>query len=104
MAWVFLFLAGLFEVLWAVGLKASDGFTRLWPTIGTLMGLVVSLGLLSLALRTIPIGTGYPVWTGIGALGTAILGMLLYGEPVTAWRIVCIALIAAGILGLKWTA
>jgi quaternary ammonium compound-resistance protein SugE len=104
MAWFLLFLAGVFEVLWAVGLKASEGFTRPWPTVATLIGLVLSLVLLALALRTIPLGTGYAVWTGIGALGTAILGMALYHEPVTAWRIACIALIAAGILGLKWTA
>ncbi len=101
MAWGILFLAGLLEVAWAVGLKYTDGFTRLWPTVGTAAALVSSMGLLGLALRTLPLGTAYAVWTGIGTIGTAILGIVLFGEPATAMRLVCIALIVAGIIGLK---
>ncbi|HEX9936032.1 MAG TPA: quaternary ammonium compound efflux SMR transporter SugE [Longimicrobium sp.] len=101
MAWGILVLAGLLEVGWAVGLKYSEGFTRLWPTIGTAAGLVGSMVLLGVALRTLPIGTAYAVWTGIGTIGTAILGIVLFDEPATAMRLVCIALIVSGILGLK---
>ncbi|HEU6450242.1 MAG TPA: quaternary ammonium compound efflux SMR transporter SugE [Gemmatimonadaceae bacterium] len=101
MAWVVLFVAGLFEVGWAIGLKYTEGFTRLWPTVGTLISVVVSMGLLGVALRTLPVGTGYAVWTGIGTVGTAVLGIILFREPATAARLFCIALIVAGIVGLK---
>ena len=101
MAWLVLVLAGLFEIGWAVGLKYTDGFTRLWPTVGTAMALVMSMALLGAAVRTLPIGTAYAVWTGIGALGTVALGIVLFGEPATPARLFCVALILAGILGLK---
>jgi quaternary ammonium compound-resistance protein SugE len=101
MAWVVLFVAGLFEIGWAVGLKYTEGFTRLWPTIGTVISVVLSMGLLGVALRTLPVGTGYAVWTGIGTVGTAVLGIILFREPATAGRLFCIALIVAGIVGLK---
>ena len=101
MAWIVLFIAGLFEVGWAVGLKYTHGFTRLWPTVGTAVSLVASMGLLGVALRTLPLGTAYAVWTGIGTIGTAALGVVLFREPATAARLVCIALIVAGIVGLK---
>jgi quaternary ammonium compound-resistance protein SugE len=100
-AWVWLFLAGLLEVGWAVGLKVSEGFTRLWPSVLTVIAMAASLGLLGLALRALPVGTAYAVWTGIGAVGTAAFGMLVLGEPATAMRIGGIALIAAGIAVLK---
>ena len=103
MDWWFLVLAGLLEIGWAIGLKYTDGFTRLWPTVFTLVTLAASMIFLALAVRTIPIGTGYAVWTGIGAVGTAVLGILLFGEGVGAARLFCIALIVAGILGLKLT-
>ena len=101
MAWVVLFVAGLFEVGWAVGLKYTHGFTRLWPTVGTAVSLAASMALLGVALRTLPLGTAYAVWTGIGTIGTAALGVLLFREPATAARLVCIALIVVGIVGLK---
>ena len=101
MPWVVLVIAGLFEVGWAVGLKYAEGFTRLWPSIGTAAALVLSMGLLGVALRTLPLGTAYAVWTGIGTVGTAILGIVLFREPATAARLACIALIVAGIVGLK---
>lgn len=101
MAWVVLFVAGLMEVGWAVGLKYTAGFTRLWPSIGTIAALVVSMALLGLSLRTLPLGTAYAVWTGIGTVGTAVLGIILFREPATAARLVCIALILTGIVGLK---
>jgi quaternary ammonium compound-resistance protein SugE len=104
MAWVILVVAGLFEIGWAVGLKYTEGFTRLWPVVGTAVALVASMGLLGLALRTIPLGTAYAVWTGIGTVGTTVLGIMLFREPATAIRILCIALIVAGIAGLKLTA
>jgi quaternary ammonium compound-resistance protein SugE len=104
MAWVVLVVAGVFEIGWAVGLKYSEGFTRLWPTVWTAAALVASLGLLALALRTLPLGTAYAVWTGIGSVGTAVLGIVLFREPATAMRLVCIALIVSGILGLKLAA
>jgi quaternary ammonium compound-resistance protein SugE len=102
MAWVVLFVAGLREIGWAVGLKYTAGFTRLWPTLGTAAALVASMGLLGVALRTLPLGTAYAVWTGIGTVGTALLGILLFREPATATRLLCIALIVAGIAGLKF--
>lgn len=101
MAWVLLLVAGLFEIGWAIGLKYTDGFTRLWPTTWTVLAMVASVVLLALAVRTLPIGTAYAVWTGIGAAGTALLGIYLFGEPATALRLACIAVIVAGIVGLK---
>ena len=101
MAWVLLFTAGLFEVGWAVGLKYTVGFTRPWPTAFTVVSMVVSMALLGLAVRTLPIGTAYAIWTGIGTVGTALLGMLLFQEPATAARLVFITLIMIGILGLR---
>ena len=101
MTWVILFVAGLFEIGWAVGLKYTDGFTRLWPTVGTAVALLASMSLLGLALRTLPLGTAYAVWTGIGSVGTAILGIILFREPATAMRLACIGLIVVGIVGLK---
>ena len=101
MAWVLLIVAGLFEIAWAIGLKYTDGFTRPLPTTLVLGAMVASVWLLAIALRTIPVGTGYAVWTGIGAVGTAILGMFLFDESRDALRIGCIVLIVAGIVGLK---
>lgn len=101
MAWVVLFIAGLMEVGWAVGLKYTAGFTRLWPSLGTIGALIVSMGLLGLSLRSLPLGTAYAIWTGIGTLGTAVLGIILFREPATAARLLCIALILTGIVGLK---
>ena len=101
MAWTILLIAGLFEIAWAIGLKYTDGFTRLWPTVGTVLAMVLSVVLLGLALKTLPVGTAYAVWTGIGAVGTAVLGIVLLGEPVNAGRLVSLALIVAGIIGLK---
>ncbi len=101
MAWFILFIAGLLEISWAVGLKYTEGFTRLWPTVFTAAALVASMFLLGLAVRTLPLGTAYAVWTGIGTVGTALLGIILFGEPATAARLVCIGLIVTGILGLR---
>ncbi len=102
MPWLYLLLAGLLEVGWAIGLKYTHGFTRLWPSVGTGAAMIVSFFFLSLALKTIPVGTGYAVWTGIGATGTALFGIWLFGEPATALRLSCIGLILAGIVGLKF--
>jgi quaternary ammonium compound-resistance protein SugE len=102
--WFILFVAGLFEVGWAIGLKYAEGFTRPIPSILTLVSMVVSVVLLGIALRELPVGTGYAVWTGIGSVGTAILGIVLFGDPATAGRIACIGLIVAGIVGLKLAA
>lgn len=104
MVWVVLVIAGLFEVGWAIGLKYTEGFTRLWPSVGTLGAMVVSVGLLGLAMRSLPVGTAYAVWTGIGAVGTVVLGIVLFSEPATAARLACVGLIVAGIVGLKLTA
>jgi quaternary ammonium compound-resistance protein SugE len=101
MTWVILFIAGLLEIGWAVGLKYADGFTRLWPSVATVVSLIGSMGLLAVALRTLPLGTAYAVWTGIGTVGTAVLGIVLFREPATAMRLTCIALIVAGIVGLR---
>ena len=101
MAWIMLVIAGIFEVGWAVGLKYTHGFTRPWPTLATIACIVVSMGLLGLAARSLPIGTAYAVWTGIGAVGTALIGMAVLADPVPAPRIACLALIVAGIVGLK---
>lgn len=102
MAWVTLFFAGLFEIGWAVGLKYSNGLTRFWPSVATVLAMTVSLTLLGLALRTLPLGTAYAVWTGIGAIGTVLLGIALFGESASAGRLICVGLILAGILGLKF--
>ena len=101
MAWSLLFVAGLLEIGWAIGLKYTEGFTRLMPSVLTLGSMIGSVVLLGLALKSLPVGTAYAVWTGIGTVGTAILGILLFNEPATALRLACIALIVAGILGLK---
>lgn len=101
MAWVLLVVAGLLEVGWAIGLKYTQGFTRPWPSVFTLAAMVVSVVLLGIAMKTLPVGTSYAVWVGVGAVGTAILGMLLFGEPATAARLVSLGLIVAGIVGLK---
>lgn len=102
MAWTYLIIAGLLEIGWAVGLKYTEGFTRLWPSVATVAAFAGSMILLAAALRHIPVGTGYAVWTGIGAAGTAIIGMVFLGESREAIRILCIALIVAGVLGLKF--
>ena len=101
MAWFILFIAGLFEIGWAVGLKFTEGFTKPIPTVLTGISLVASMGLLGWAVKSLPLGTAYAVWTGVGAVGTAIVGILLFKEPATAGRLVCLALIVSGILGLK---
>lgn len=101
MSWTILLLAGMFEIAWAVGLKYTDGFTRLWPSVGTAAAMGVSLYLLAVAMRGLPLGTAYAVWVGIGAVGTAILGITLFGEPANVGRLVSLGLILAGIIGLK---
>ncbi len=101
MAWIYLFVAGLFEIGWAVGLKYTHGFTRLTPSVLTVAAMTVSLFMLGLALRSLPLGTAYAIWTGIGTIGTAILGIVLFSEPAEALRLACIGMIAAGIIGLK---
>jgi quaternary ammonium compound-resistance protein SugE len=103
MAWLYLGIAGLFEVVWAIGLKYTDGFTRLWPSIWTLAGMVASIGFLAQALKTIPLGTGYAIWTGIGAVGTAVLGIVLFGESKEPLRLAFILIIVAGIVGLRFS-
>ena len=104
MPWIYLALAGLFEIGWAVGLKYSDGFTRLWPSVATAAAMIVSVLLLALATRSLPIGTAYAIWTGIGAVGAVILGIALFGDSAAPLRLLCVALIVAGIVGLKLTA
>lgn len=101
MAWFTLLLAGLLEIGWAIGLKYTDGFTRFWPSVATLSSMLVSLLLLASALRSLPLGTAYAIWTGIGAVGTVTLGIVLFGEPATLGRLICVGLIVAGIAGLK---
>lgn len=101
MAWVILVVAGLLEVGWAIGLKYTEGFTRLWPSVGTLLAMVVSMWLLGVAMRSLPVGTAYSVWVGIGSVGTVICGIVLLGEPANLGRLVSLALIIAGIVGLK---
>ncbi len=101
MAWIYLALAGLFEIGWAIGLKYTEGFTRPLPTALTVASMVVSLGLLGLALKTLPVGTAYAIWTGIGTIGTVALGIMLLGESANALRLSCIGLIVLGIVGLK---
>ena len=101
MAWIILFLAGLFETGWAIGLKYTDGFTRLWPTVWTVFAMIVSLWLLGIAVKTLPVGTAYSVWVGVGAVGTVVLGIALLEEPANAARLISVGLIIAGIIGLK---
>jgi quaternary ammonium compound-resistance protein SugE len=101
MHWFILLLAGLFEVGWAIGLKYTEGFTRLWPTVGTVAAMIISLGLLGVAMKSLPVGTSYAVWVGVGAVGTALLGIVLLGESANAGRLVSLGLIVAGIVGLK---
>lgn len=101
MAWLILCIAGLLEVAWAIGLKYTEGFTRFWPSAGTLVALVASFVLLGLAMKSLPVGTAYSVWVGIGAVGTVILGVFLFHEPTNALRIISVCLILAGVVGLK---
>jgi quaternary ammonium compound-resistance protein SugE len=101
LTWILLFIAGLFEIGWAIGLKYTEGFTRPWPTVGTLASMILSVVLLGLAMRQLPVGTAYAVWTGIGAVGTALLGIVLFGESAAVARLVCLGLILSGIVGLK---
>jgi quaternary ammonium compound-resistance protein SugE len=101
MAWIILVLAGLFEVGWAIGLKYTQGFTRLWPTIWTVLAMVISLWLLGIAMKSLPVGTAYSIWVGVGSVGTVILGIALLGESANAGRLISVALIVAGIVGLK---
>lgn len=101
MAWTLLVIAGILEIGWAIGLKYADGFTRLWPSVWTISAMIVSMYLLALAAKTLPIGTAYAVWVGIGAAGAMVLGMVLLGEPRTLARVVCVSLIVAGVIGLK---
>ena len=101
MAWVILVLAGLFEVGWAIGLKYTEGFTRLWPSIWTVLAMTISLGLLGIAMKSLPVGTAYSIWVGVGAVGTVILGIVLLGEPANAGRLISVAFIIVGIIGLK---
>ncbi len=101
MAWVILVLAGLFEVGWAIGLKYTQGFSRPWPTVWTVFAMIISLWLLGIAMKTLPVGTAYAVWVGVGAMGTVILGIVLLGEPANAARLISVGLILAGVVGLK---
>ena len=101
MAWVVLFFAGLLEIGWAVGLKYAEGFTRLWPSVATISAMVLSMALLGVAVRTLPLGTAYAVWTGIGTAGTVLAGILFFGEPGSFLRLLCVLLILSGIIGLK---
>ncbi len=104
MNWMILVTAGLFEIGWAIGLKYTDGFTKLWPTVGTVLAMIISLGLLGVAMKTLPVGTAYAVWVGVGAVGTAILGIVLLGESANIARLLSLALIVMGIIGLKLAA
>ena len=103
MPWTLLVIAGLFECAWAIGLKYTEGFTRFWPSVFTVATMTASVVLLGFAMRSLPVGTAYAVWTGIGAVGTVLLGITLFGEPANAARLICVGLIVAGILGLKLT-
>jgi quaternary ammonium compound-resistance protein SugE len=102
MAWILLIVAGLFEIAWAIGLKYTDGFTRALPTAGTIAAMVISVWLLGIAMKTLPVGTAYSVWVGVGAVGTVILGIILFKEPANALRLISVALVIAGIVGLKF--
>jgi quaternary ammonium compound-resistance protein SugE len=101
MNWAILVVAGIFEVGWAIGLKYTQGFSRLWPTVWTVFSMIISLGLLGISMKTLPVGTAYSIWVGVGAIGTVILGIVLLGEPMSAARMISVALILAGIVGLK---
>jgi quaternary ammonium compound-resistance protein SugE len=101
MNWFILVLAGLFEIGWAIGLKYTEGFTKLWPSVGTAAAMIISIGLLGVAMKTLPVGTAYAIWVGVGAVGTVILGIVLLGEPMNAARLISVALIVAGLVGLK---
>ena len=101
MNWFILVLAGIFEIGWAIGLKYTEGFTRLLPTVGTIVAMIISLGLLGIAMKALPVGTAYAVWVGVGAVGTVILGIVLFGEPANPLRLISVGLIIAGIIGLK---
>lgn len=101
MNWAILVVAGLFEIGWAIGLKYTEGFTRLWPSLATALSMLISVWLLGLAMKTLPVGTAYAVWVGIGAVGTVLLGMLLFDDPVTPMRLISLVLIGAGIIGIK---
>ncbi|GAB3091126.1 quaternary ammonium compound efflux SMR transporter SugE [Lysobacter terrae] len=101
MSWIILVLAGLFEIAWAIGLKYTEGFTRLWPSVGTVAAMAVSLGLLGVAMKSLPVGTAYAVWVGVGAVGTVILGIVLFDEPLNALRVGSVVLIVLGLIGLK---
>jgi len=101
MAWAILVLAGLFEVGWAIGLKYTEGFSRLWPSVWTIAAMLISLWLLGIAMKSLPVGTAYSVWVGVGAVGTVILGIVLLGEPANAGRLISVGLIIAGIVGIK---
>ena len=101
MAWVILGIAGVFETGWAIGLKYTEGFTKLWPTVWTVLAMIVSLWLLGIAMKSLPVGTAYSIWVGVGAIGTVILGIVLLGEPMNAGRLISIAFILTGIIGLK---
>jgi quaternary ammonium compound-resistance protein SugE len=103
MTWVVLVVAGLFEIGWAIGLKYTDGLTRFWPTVGTGLSMIISVALLGIAMKTLPVGTAYAVWTGIGAVGTVLIGIALFDEPMTVARMLCVCLIVGGIIGLKVT-
>ncbi|WP_430390596.1 quaternary ammonium compound efflux SMR transporter SugE [Dyella sp. 20L07] len=103
MPWIYLALAGLFEVVWAIGLKYTEGFTRLWPSVVTVSAMTVSIVLLAMAVKTLPIGTAYAIWTGIGAVGAVILGIVLFGDSASPMRLLCVGLVLAGIVGLKLT-
>ena len=103
MAWISLAIAGILEVFWAIGLKYTEGFSKFWPSLFTVFGMIASFYFLAKALKVIPVGTGYAVWTGIGATGTAILGIILFGESAAPARVACITVIVAGIIGLKLT-
>ncbi|SEG17043.1 quaternary ammonium compound efflux SMR transporter SugE [Nitrosomonas ureae] len=103
MAWAILIVAGLFEVGWAIGLKYTEGFTQLWPTIGTILAIIISLWLLGIAMQSLPVGTAYSIWVGVGVVGTVTLGVVLFDEPVNAARLISVALIITGIIGLKLT-
>lgn len=101
MPWILLFFAGLFEVGWAIGLKYTEGFTRFWPSVGTIAAMAISLGLLGVAMKSLPVGTAYAVWVGVGAVGTVILGIVLFNEPLNTMRVASVLLIVAGLVGLK---
>jgi len=102
MDWIILSVAGVFEIVWAAGLKFTEGFTRLWPSLGTVVAMAISMALLAQALKTIPVGTGYAVWTGIGAFGTAVVGILFFKDPATFWRLTFLTTLIGSLIGLKY--